>query len=365
MEPSAQYSAGVVLGKRYEVIAPVASGAMATVYLACDARARDTLVALKVLNPALLQSAQALARFRGEIIASYRVEHSNVVRAFEYFDEANFQAYAMEYVDGGSLRRLLRSGPLDIQVCLDILKQVAVGLNAIHAVGIVHRDLKPENILISKRGEVKISDFGVARVHELQNVTHIGKVVGTAQYVAPEYVETGECDHRSDLYALGVIAYEMIAGSPPYPVQTSVLSIAERFVNPPAALLTRAPHCPQQLADVVERAMKIKLNERYQSVDDMLRDLESVSTRGRHKVQLQEFEWNDSGQERSDPLVETVRIAPIDPRQYAPRRSLEMWILAGMAALLALVVVLAAQKFRARESVEEQGERIRQELLAP
>lgn len=267
---------GSVFAGRYEIIRSLGAGGMGEVYLACDVRYRDFLVALKVLYPGVIRTREAQQRFRNEILASYRVNHPNIVRAFEYFDEKEIQAYAMEYVDGGDLSICMAAGAMEPEVVLGILKQVAAGLQAVHSQGIVHRDLKPENILLTQSGVVKISDFGVARLIGAQGVTQAGAMVGTPKYVAPEYVETGECDHRGDLYAVGVIAYEMLSGVSPFKSKSGVTLMLERFNIRASQLARLVPGCPGALSKVVSKAMRLEVERRYQSAQELAVDLEKV-----------------------------------------------------------------------------------------
>ncbi|MBN8547781.1 MAG: serine/threonine protein kinase [Deltaproteobacteria bacterium] len=351
---------GSVFAERYEILAPIGAGGMGAVYLACNPRKRDFLVALKVLDASMLNSKEALTRFRNEIVATYGVDHPNIVRAYEYFDQADFQAYAMEYVDGGTLKNFLQSGPLDPTFTTNILLQVSAGLEAVHAKSIVHRDLKPENLLMSKKGVVKISDFGVARLQGAQAVTHVGALVGTAQYVAPEYIETGECDHRGDIYALGVIGYEMLSGTSPFKSQSTVTAMLERFNNRPPALRELLAHCPPELARIVEKAMSIRIAERYQSATEMRADLERLQ----HQLLFDEAEFEAPKAARlsaPDPLIETMRLPPQAHLLRPKNRTLQRRILiAGMgvlAGVVALGIVYAGQQTPPREkpmSVEEQ-----------
>ena len=144
-----ELQSGSDFGGRYKVIRCIGSGGMGAVYLATDPRYRDFEVALKVLYPGIIKTPEARERFRTEIIASYKIPHRNIVRAYEYFDEENVQAYAMEFVSGGDLQVHMRDGDIDLDAAVDILRQAAAGLEAIHRQGIMHRDLKPANIFIS------------------------------------------------------------------------------------------------------------------------------------------------------------------------------------------------------------------------
>lgn len=268
--------AGSLLGGRYEIIRPIGAGGMGAVYLACDVRYRDFLVAIKILYPGVIKTKESRERFRNEIVASYRVNHLNIVRAFEYFDEERVQAYAMEYVDGGDLAETMKAGPMPSEETTKILKQIAAGLQAIHAQGIIHRDLKPENILLSKEGVVKISDFGVARLRGSITLTQAGAMVGTPKYVSPEYVETGECDHRGDIYAIGVIGYELLSGVSPFKAESKVSLMLERFSIKVDELRELVPGCPEVLLRVIERCLKVSVNERYQTAQELWSDLDRV-----------------------------------------------------------------------------------------
>ncbi len=268
--------AGTLFAGRYEVIRQLGAGGMGAVYLACDPNERTFQVAIKVLYPGTLQSTKSRERFRNEITASYRIKHRNVVRAYEYFDAEDVQAYAMEYIDGGDLLEQLRAGRMACSEAVLILTQIASALEAIHKAGIVHRDLKPENILITKQGEVKITDFGVARLRESRTLTNAGSMVGTPKYLAPEYVETGECDGRGDIFAIGVIAYELLSGTSPFGKDFKPQQVLDRLKMRIPPLQEVAPGCPAQLAAIVHMAMSLKVRERYQNATALREDLERL-----------------------------------------------------------------------------------------
>jgi len=267
---------GHLFGGRYRILEAIGAGGMGAVYLACDCNREDFKVALKVLYPGIVKTRETRERFRNEIIASYRVNHPNVVQAYEYFDEGDLQAYAMEYVDGGDLLLRMKNAPLPPSYVISLLKQVASGLGAFHREGIVHRDLKPENILVTSDGVVKITDFGVARLRGASTLTEEGAMVGTPKYLAPEYVELGECDHRGDIYALGVIGYELLAGVSPFREESRVSLMVERLNHNAPPLRKAAPHCPVPLTKVIHKAMNLSVNRRYQSADELVHDLELV-----------------------------------------------------------------------------------------
>lgn len=268
---------GSVFGGRYIVQRSIGSGGMGAVYLATDPRYNDFPVALKVLYPGFIKTVEARERFKTEIIASYRITHRNVVRAYEYFDSNETQAYAMEFVDGNDLQVLFKGGAAAIDQALSILRQSAAGLIAIHKRGIIHRDLKPENILVGKNGVVKIADFGVAHMRgDNTGVTQIGAMVGTPKYFAPEYIESGEMDQRGDIYALGVIGFELISGVSPFRSNSQISLMVERVKMQQIDLRSIAPNCPPDLARIIEKAMRIGVADRYQTAAEVRTDLECV-----------------------------------------------------------------------------------------
>lgn len=267
---------GQLFNDRYRVLHQIGRGGMGAVYLVEDKDATDFIFALKVLNPEVLRSDEVRARFRNEISASHRINHPNVIKAFDYFDQDNFFAYTMEYVDGGDIASLMRTRRLTLKESVSFIKQIAAGLSAIHAESIIHRDLKPENALLTRTGLVKIVDFGVARLDSSSTITLEGLMVGTPAYIAPEYIETGEVDHRGDIYALGILSYQMIAGILPFRSKDRMQMMAERFQREVDDLAKAAPHCPPDLVNIVERMARRKVSSRYQTANEIVLDLELV-----------------------------------------------------------------------------------------
>ncbi|MGW1254199.1 Stk1 family PASTA domain-containing Ser/Thr kinase [Streptomyces sp. NPDC002513] len=206
---------GQVLDGRYRVDARIATGGMATVYRALDSRL-DRVLALKVMHPALAADASFVERFIREAKSVARLAHPNVVQVFDQGTDGSYVYLAMEYVAGCTLRDVLRErGALQPRAALDILEPVLAALGAAHRAGFVHRDMKPENVLIGDDGRVKVADFGLVRA--VDTVTHTtGAVLGTVSYLAPEQIEHGAADPRVDVYACGVVLYEMLTGAKPH-----------------------------------------------------------------------------------------------------------------------------------------------------
>ncbi|MEV6951388.1 Stk1 family PASTA domain-containing Ser/Thr kinase [Streptomyces sp. NPDC051183] len=241
---------GRVLDGRYRVDARIAAGGMATVYRAVDTRL-DRVLALKVMHPALAADAAFVDRFIREAKSVARLAHPNVVAVFDQGTDGPYTYLAMEYVSGCTLRDVLRErGALQPRAALDILEPVLAALGAAHRAGFVHRDMKPENVLIGDDGRVKVADFGLVRsVDSVTNTT--GSVLGTVSYLAPEQIENGVTDTRVDVYACGVVLYEMLTGAKPHtgdsPAQVLFQHLNED-VPPPSAAVPGLPACLDQLA---------------------------------------------------------------------------------------------------------------------
>ncbi|MFF8270756.1 Stk1 family PASTA domain-containing Ser/Thr kinase [Streptomyces sp. NPDC016562] len=230
---------GRVLDGRYRIDARIAAGGMATVYRAVDTRL-DRVLALKVMHPALAADAAFVDRFIREAKSVARLAHPNVVAVFDQGTDGPYVYLAMEYVSGCTLRDVLRErGALQPRAALDILEPVLAALGAAHRAGFVHRDMKPENVLIGDDGRVKVADFGLVRsVDSVTSTT--GSVLGTVSYLAPEQIESGVADTRVDVYACGVVLYEMLTGSKPHlggtPAQVLYQHLHEDVPPPSAAV---------------------------------------------------------------------------------------------------------------------------------
>lgn len=228
---------GTIVDGRYEVLSRIARGGMATVYLAQDRRL-DRKVALKMMHPHLADGSDVVARFRREARAAARLSHPGVVAVYDQGTEGETSYLTMEYVDGVTLRRRIASrGALSLGEALDIMESVLDALAAAHRAGLVHRDIKPENVLISRAGAVKVADFGLARAVTEATMSSTGALLGTVAYLSPEIVTSGAADARADVYAAGVMLYEMLTGHQPFegetPIQIAYKHVHER-VPPPS-----------------------------------------------------------------------------------------------------------------------------------
>jgi serine/threonine-protein kinase len=274
-----------LLDARYQVGPVIARGGMSTVYRGTDIRL-DRPVAIKVMEPRLATDPAFRARFEREARSAARIDHPAVVDVhdqgehFGHGSDGPVLFLVMELVEGGTLRDVLRArGALGVPAAFAVMEPVLAGLAEAHRLGLVHRDVKPENVLISRAGEVKVADFGLVTAAAQAGASHAGMIMGTVAYLSPEQVATGQADQRSDVYAAGVLLYELLTGAPPYTGDTA-LSVAYRHVNSdvPAPSLI-AGDVPPELDDLVRRATSRDPAARPLDAAAMLAELRRVAVR--------------------------------------------------------------------------------------
>jgi serine/threonine-protein kinase len=265
--------AGKVFSNRYEIQRELAQGGMAEVYLAHD-QLLDRPVALKALFPEYAREPSFVERFRREAQAAANLNHPNIVAIYDWGQEDGTYFIVMEYVEGRSLRDLIRSeAPLDPSQAAEIGAEIASALGFAHRNGVVHRDVKPGNVLLTRTGTVKVTDFGIARAGTSDGLTQTGSVMGTATYFSPEQAQGLPVDGRSDVYALGVVMYEMVTGVAPFTADSPV-SVAYKHVReeavPPSE---RNPDIPRDLEVIIATALAKDPEHRYPTADDMRADI--------------------------------------------------------------------------------------------
>jgi eukaryotic-like serine/threonine-protein kinase len=261
--------AGRLLAGRYRLEQRLASGGMAQVWQGTDEVLRRK-VAVKLLHTHLAADSTFVARFRQEAVAAARLAHPGIVSIYDTCSEHGTEAIVMELVMGRTLReRLDDPNPIDPWQAAGLAAQVAEALEAAHLAGLVHRDIKPANVLLSGEGRVKVADFGIAKAVEDADLTQPGLMVGTAKYVAPEQVEGGAVDARTDLYSLGVVLYEMLCGRPPFEADGDAATALARLQRDPLRPRQVRPGVPRALEDVVMRAMARRPADRYATAADL------------------------------------------------------------------------------------------------
>jgi serine/threonine-protein kinase len=260
--PLSVVAAGSVVAGRYEVRQTLGRGGMGTVYRAHD-RVLDETVALKILRADVAGSPGMAARFRSEIKLARRVSHGNVCRIYEYGEDAGLQFISMELLEGENLKeRLARAGPPPAAEAFALAVQVAEGLAAVHQAGIVHRDLKTPNIMVDGKGAVRVMDFGIARAAEGRGDA-TGYVLGSPEYMSPEQARGLPADFRSDVYALGVVVFEIFSGRVPFRADTPVATLLMHLEREPPLRGPDAPALPEPLLPFLSRALAKDPAARY------------------------------------------------------------------------------------------------------
>jgi len=261
----------------FHLLRPLGSGGMAEVYLA-EQTSLQRYVAVKVMKPALMAHSgqDMLARFKQEAMMAAGLNHPNIVQVYTIGEEQGLHYIAQEFVQGSDLATLMRErGKLDLASVLHVMRQVAAALKASGRAGIVHRDIKPENILVTKKGEVKVADFGLAQLGE-NTEGREGVTMGTPLYMSPEQVSGRELDPRSDIYSFGVTCYQLLCGEPPFRGTTAVQIAMQHLKNPPPPLHERNPQLPKTLCRLVHRMMAKRRSLRYQSADEVSEDIKTL-----------------------------------------------------------------------------------------
>ena len=266
---------GDVLGGRYEILQLLGEGGMGAVYKAKD-RELDSFVALKLIRPELASSPAILARFKQELLLAHQVTHKNVIRIYDLSEADGVKFITMEFIEGVDLRHLLLDrGKLPPAEASEIIRQVCLALDAAHSVGVIHRDLKPQNIMQDKQGRILVMDFGLARTIGSEGMTQTGALVGTMEYMSPEQAMGNDLDQRSDIFALGLIFFELLTGNLPYKADTAIASLLKRNQERAIPAVSLDPTIPQGLSDIVAKCLERDLNLRYANIPEILTDLDA------------------------------------------------------------------------------------------
>ncbi len=272
LRPMEELVPGTLLASKYKIVEVAGRGGMGIVYKAEDTKLKRR-VALKFLPPELMLEEEAKERFVLEAQAAAALSHPNICTIHEIDEEEGKSFIAMEYVEGQSLRAKIERGPLEEQKALDIAIQIAEGLDEAHKKGIIHRDIKSANIMVTEKGQAKVMDFGLAKVTGGTLLTREGTTLGTVAYMSPEQARGEVVDHRSDIWSLGVVMYEMLSGQLPFRGDREASVLYSVVHEEPKPLKAIKPDIPGELQQIIYNALKKKRESRYSSTSEMLKDL--------------------------------------------------------------------------------------------
>lgn len=268
-----------VIAERYELIDIIGQGGMADVYLANDTILNRT-IAIKILRTSLAKDPIYIARFQREASAAAALSHKNIVEIYDVGEDNDQYYIVMEYVPGRTLKELIaKRGALHVMEAIDIMKQVLSGTARAHQMGIIHRDLKPQNILVTDTGTAKIADFGIASIQSLTQFTQTDVIMGSLHYLAPELARGEKATVQSDVYALGIVFYELLRGQVPFNGESPVNIALKHMQEDLPSLREFNPSIPQSVENIIIKATAKNLNDRYKSANEMLEDLQTCLSR--------------------------------------------------------------------------------------
>ncbi len=319
--PKEELTTGSTFADRYQIIEELGKGGMGKVYKVHDTKIKEK-IALKLIKPEIAKDKKTIERFSNELRLARKIRHKNICQMFDLGEERGTHFITMEFVPGQDLKGLIRqSGQLAVGTTINIAKQICDGLTEAHKSGVVHRDLKPSNVMIDKEGNVRIMDFGIARSLEAKGITGAGVMIGTPEYMSPEQVEGKETDQRSDIYSLGVILYEMVAGRVPFEGDTPFTVGVKQKSEIPRAPKEINEQIPEDLNRVILRCMEKERENRYQSVGELHSELMSL--------------------EKGIPTTERIvpERKPLTSREITVQFSLKKLFI---PALIGVVIVIAA-----------------------
>ncbi|MEZ5044549.1 MAG: serine/threonine-protein kinase [Saprospiraceae bacterium] len=322
----------------------IGEGGMGTVYKATDLHLNRT-VAIKMLHPFLVNNPDSFRRFQNEAQLSARISHPNVATLFNFTASDDTHFIVMEYVDGQALDDVLKlQGKLPENEAAKVILQVLEGLGAAHDLGIMHRDLKPGNIMITQRGFVKLMDFGIARLEHTERMTRQNSVIGTLEYLSPELVKGGPPSKASDLYAVGVMFYEMLAGKSLYTGETEaavMYQIAHEQAN------IRLDGVNKRLLKIIKKLTHKDVNKRYQSTQAVIKDLEEIFQGGKVNTRLMAEKLEPVAAHQSAPISLPIQVKLPDWNRFKGVKlpiDIDLRILAGALVLCLFIIILGRRQ---------------------
>ncbi len=345
-------SPGALFDGRYRIVGRLGQGGMARVFLAQD-ESLHRQVAVKVLADRHSDDPHFIERFQREARAAARLNHPNIVQVYDQSQTAGMSYIVQEYVEGETLKDLIRrESPIDPRRAITIALQILAALRVAHQQGVIHRDVKPQNILVQPDGKIKVADFGIASAGDTE-MTEAGSIVGTAQYLAPEQARGLPVGPPADLYAVGIVLYEMLSGRVPFEGEAAVTVAMRHVQEAPEALTDRNPLVPVALESVVMRALAKDPTQRYQSADQMGIELDRVR---------QGLPISDETSVIGAATIAMTRLAsetlvapPLPPREPPPTRGgnpnrKRLWILLLVLGVVLLAVVAGVYAFTRGDS---------------
>lgn len=312
---------GKIFAGRYRILKQIGRGGMADVYLAKDLILDGEEVAVKVLRTNYQTDPIAVARFQREARAMADLDHPHIVRITDIGEEDGQQYLAMEYVAGLDLKRYIKENyPLSNEEAVRIMGQILLAMRLAHARGIVHRDLKPQNILLTPDGTAKVTDFGIAVAFAETSLTQTNSMLGSVHYLSPEQARGSKATFQSDIYAMGIIFYEMLTGHIPYDGDSAVTIALQHFQKPLPSVIAENPSVPQALENVVIKATAKKLSDRYQSVSEMYVDLSTSLSYNRRNEPKLIFDDANKADTKTLPKVSQSTLTSIPKTQVQEER---------------------------------------------
>ena len=341
-----------IIAERYELLDVIGRGGMADVYLANDTILNRT-IAIKILRTSLAKDPVYIARFQREASAAAALSHKNIVEIYDVGEDNDQYYIVMEYVPGRTLKELIaKRGALHVMEAIDIMKQVLSGTARAHQMGIIHRDLKPQNILVTDSGTAKIADFGIASIQSLtQQFTQTDVIMGSHHYLAPELARGEKATVQSDIYALGIVFYELLRGQVPFNGESPVNIALKHMQEELPSLREFNPSIPQSVENIVIKATAKNLNDRYKNASEMLEDLQTCLSRSDEEkivfnhdgesdptIVVNPRQIFDNNEEETKEEVVEERSTRKPKKAPAPKKKLDPKIIAGIVA--GVVVIL-------------------------
>lgn len=343
-----------VIADRYEVISHIGQGGMADVFMGIDP-ILNRKVAIKILRADLSTDAISILRFEREAQAAAALSHPNIVEIYDVGDYKGHHYIVMEYVEGKTLKQVIRSrGPLVNEEAIDIMKQLCSAVAEAHARGIIHRDIKPQNVIVKADGSVKILDFGIATAKGSMQLTQANNVMGSVHYLAPELAKGEQASPQSDIYALGIVLYEMLSGDVPFKADQAVQIALKHMREPMPDIRQMNSSVPQSVANIITRATAKNPEERYRSAREMLADvstcLRSERLNERKLVVSQPKPKTSKAPQQAQPVTESTNTTNLTDTytrrtQANPKNKKTPKIIIGIFAGVVVVGIIAALLF--------------------